>query len=164
MSEFPERRALAVVDANGIGGPCAARLAEQKVPVLRFIAQAKTSAKMRATAQEFADTRAAAWWNLREVLEPMSRMDVAIPPDDQLTADLLAPTWKTESNGRVRVESKKDIRKRLKRSTDAGDSVVQAFWAHRAGASSRPPEALKRPGGSRWAPLRQTASAGGFHR
>ena len=32
------------------------------------------------------------------------------------------------SGGRVQVESKEEIRKRLGRSTDDGDAVVMAFW------------------------------------
>jgi hypothetical protein len=32
------------------------------------------------------------------------------------------------SGGRVQVESKEDIRKRIGRSTDDGDAVVMAFW------------------------------------
>jgi hypothetical protein len=41
--------------------------------------------------------------------------------------DLTAPRWKVGSAGRIQIESKDDIRKRLGRSTDAGDAVVQAF-------------------------------------
>jgi len=32
------------------------------------------------------------------------------------------------SGGRIQVESKDDIRKRLGRSTDSGDAVIQAYW------------------------------------
>jgi hypothetical protein len=32
------------------------------------------------------------------------------------------------SGGRIRVESKDDIHKRLGRSTDSADAVVQSFW------------------------------------
>jgi hypothetical protein len=36
------------------------------------------------------------------------------------------------SGGKVQVESKDEIRKRLGRSTDSGDAVVQAFWVEPA--------------------------------
>jgi len=32
------------------------------------------------------------------------------------------------SGGRIKVESKDEIRKRIGRSTDDGDAVIQAFW------------------------------------
>ena len=67
-------------------------------------------------------------WNLRELLDPAGGHEIALPPDDQLTGDLTAPHWKMTSAGRVQVESKEEIRKRLGRSTDAGDAVAMAFW------------------------------------
>ena len=53
------------------------------------------------------------------------------PPDDELIGDLTAPKWRPVAGGpkasaKIRIESKEDIRKRLGRSTDAGDAVVQA--------------------------------------
>lgn len=163
LLRVPERPAVAVVDANGVGGPVADMLRKDGCRAVDFVAQEKTSMKVRTTRQSFVDTRAGAWWNLRELLEPGSGFELAIPPDDQLTADLLAPTWKEEANGRIRVESKDGIRGRLKRSTDAGDSVVQAYWTVKSAPMGRPPEVLRRPGGSRNAPFRQRAGAGMGH-
>ena len=71
--------------------------------------------------------RSWAWWNLREMLDPGNDCDVALPPDDRLTGDLLAPRWKMMSGGRIQIESKDDIKKRIGRSTDDGDAVVMAF-------------------------------------
>lgn len=122
-----EHHPIAVVDTNGLGGPVFDRLREQSANVQAFVAQEAASGRSRDGIYPFADVRAEAWWNLREMLEPSSGMDLAIPPDDQLTADLLAPHWKVDSSARIRIESKDDIRKRLKRSTDAGDAVVQAY-------------------------------------
>jgi hypothetical protein len=48
--------------------------------------------------------------------------------DDLLIGDLTAPRWSVNSSGRIQIESKDDIRKRLGRSTDSGDAVVQAFF------------------------------------
>ncbi len=45
-----------------------------------------------------------------------------------LTGDLTAPRWCVSSGGKVLLESKDDMRKRLGRSTDDGDAVVMAFW------------------------------------
>jgi hypothetical protein len=75
--------------------------------------------------------RSAAWWYLRELLDPANGHGIALPPDDLLTGDLTAPHWRITSGGKVQVESKDEIRKRLGRSTDDGDAVVMAFWEER---------------------------------
>jgi hypothetical protein len=53
--------------------------------------------------------------------------DIALPPDPALAAELAAARWKFTSRG-IQVELKDEIRKRLGRSTDRGDAVIQA-WA-----------------------------------
>jgi hypothetical protein len=65
---------------------------------------------------------------MRELLDPTSGADLELPPDDLLIGDLTAPKWRVMSGGRIQVESKDDIRKRLGRSTDSGDAVIQAYW------------------------------------
>jgi hypothetical protein len=80
---------------------------------------------------EFADKRSAAWWYMRELLDPAYSSDVALPPCDVLTGDLSAPKrGRMTGSGKLRIESKDDLRKpsRLGRSTDDGDAVVQAFF------------------------------------
>lgn len=76
----------------------------------------------------FANKRAEVWWKFREALEPNLGEPVALPPDPELLADLSAPTWKLTSRGLV-IEEKTEIRKRLGRSPDKGDAVVNG-WAY----------------------------------
>jgi hypothetical protein len=104
-----------------------------------FVAGARTTFKDKTGELGFVDLRAAAWWNAREILED-DGLQAAIPPDDILTGDLTAPKWRVMSGGRIRVESKEDIAKRLGRSTDAGDAVVMAYWhdAQRVGYGENP--------------------------
>lgn len=73
----------------------------------------------------FANVRALAYWRMREVLDPQSGANVCLPPDPELLADLTAPKWFLQA-GRIKIESKDDIKKRLKRSPDCGDAVVLA--------------------------------------
>lgn len=77
---------------------------------------------------KFANKRAEVWWKFRESLEPGLGEPVALPPDPELLADLAAPTWKLGPNG-IKIEPKEDIKKRLGRSPDKGDSVVNA-WSY----------------------------------
>jgi hypothetical protein len=74
--------------------------------------------------------RSEAWWKMREALDPSSDPDVCLPDDEMLLGDLSAPQWSVTSTGKIQVESKDDIRKRLGRSTDDGDAVIQAFAPH----------------------------------
>lgn len=119
----------AIVDVIGVGGGVVDRLREQKLPVDAFNASEGTTMKDRSGELGFTNTRSAAWWNLRELLDPAYGSDLALPPDDNLTSDLTTPTWRVLSGGKIQVESKDDIKKRNNgRSTDEGDAVVQAFW------------------------------------
>ena len=79
-----------------------------------------------------ANCRSAAWWTMRTALDPSGDPDICLPDDEMLLGDLSAPQWTVTSSGRIQVESKDDIRKRLGRSTDDGDAVVQAFVPHLA--------------------------------
>jgi len=118
----------AVVDVIGVGAGVVDKLREDKRGVEAFNAGESTDWKDRSGEMLFANKRAAAWWNLRELLDPANGHALALPPDDLLTGDLTAPHWRPSSGGRIMVESKDDIKKRLGRSTDDGDAVVMAFW------------------------------------
>ena len=121
--------AWATVDVIGIGAGVVDRLVEQGVPVVAFNSSARTEVLDASGELGFTNTRSAAWWNLRELLDPDAKTEpIALPPDDMLTGDLTAPHWRVMSGGRIQVESKDDIIKRLGRSTDDGDAVVMAFW------------------------------------
>lgn len=122
--------AKAVVDAGGLGSGVVGRAREkiQRHRIVAFLAGAATKRRDRNGEFGFVDVRSAAWWNLREMLDPDFDPQLALPPEDELTGDLTAPHWKPQSAGRIKVESKDEIRRRLGRSTDAGDAVVQAVW------------------------------------
>ncbi|WP_445634535.1 Terminase [Nostoc sp. DSM 114161] len=75
----------------------------------------------------FINKRAEWYWHLREILDPTSGDDIALPDDPELLADLTAPKWKITSASKIQIESKEDIQKRIGRSPDCGDSVVYAF-------------------------------------
>jgi hypothetical protein len=123
-----ETAARAVVDVIGVGAGVVDRLREQNLSTLAFNASTRTERLDISGELGFVNCRAGAWWNLREMLDPDSGIAVALPDDDLLIGDLTAPKWRVASGGRIQVESKEDIKKRLGRSTDDGDAVVQAFW------------------------------------
>ena len=128
----------AVVDVIGVGGGPVDRLRESpdfKNRVSAFNASAKSDRKDASGELSFQNSRAAAWWNLRELLNPDNLSTIALPADALLIGDLTSPRWAVNSSGRIQIESKDDIRKRLGRSTDSGDAVVQAFFDAEVGGS-----------------------------
>lgn len=123
--------AYAIVDVIGIGSGPVDRLRElfPDRRIQPFNAAEATEMKDRAKELGFSNKRSAAWWNMRELLDPAYDSQIALPPCDILTGDLTAPKrGKDTSSGKLTVESKKDIKKRLGRSTDDGDAVVMAFF------------------------------------
>lgn len=121
------RGGTAVVDVIGIGAGVVGRLRELKAAVAPFHAANKTDATDRSGELRFLNLRAAAWWGLRERLDPQYGPTLALPPDDLLTGDLTAARMLPPlSDGRLGMEEKAAIKKRIGRSTDRGDAVVMA--------------------------------------
>lgn len=129
--------AKAVVDAIGVGAGVFHRLRKLRRPAEAFVASEGTKLKDIGNEFGFQNKRALAWWNLREMLDPANGFDVAIPPDDLLTGDLVTPKYREVMGGRILVESKDDIRKRIGRSTNDGDAVVMVMLDRGAGSAFR---------------------------
>lgn len=88
---------------------------------------AEGSDEMDRTKQlKFANKRAELWWKFREMLEPRKGLDIALPKDTELKADLCVPQFEVTASG-IKIEGKTDIAKRLGRSTDSADAVILAF-------------------------------------
>lgn len=121
----------AVVDTAGVGAGVTDRLRELNLPVVAYVGAAKTTTRDRSGTWGFTNVRSAAYWRVRELLDPAFGPELCLPPDEQLLADLCAPTW-SEHTGippKIQVEPKEDLVARLGRSPDAGDAVVMVCWA-----------------------------------
>jgi hypothetical protein len=100
------------------------------VSVHPIVAGSKSTARDKSGELGFVNKRSELWWKVREMLEPDSGFHVMLPDDDDLIKELSTPKWELkdgagEYKGRISVEKKDDIRKRLKgKSTDAADSVI----------------------------------------
>lgn len=117
------------LDTIGIGLGTYHRLIEQGIKkVVAFVASRKVppSLKDRTKQYKFANLRAAAWWAFRERLDPESKGAISLPRNDLLIGELTAPKFVIKSDAVLQVESKQDLRKRLGRSTDHADPVIQA--------------------------------------
>ena len=119
-----------VVDAMGVGAGVYDRLRELKARVRAFVGASATPMLDSTGEWGFANTRSAAWWNLRQLLDPSKDPSLALPPHEELLDQLTAPTYgEIRTNPPVYlVEPKERLIDRLGYSTDAADAVVMALW------------------------------------
>lgn len=83
-------------------------------------------------AHRFSNQRAEMWWNMRTLLQPepdTGKQEIAFPKASQaLTAQLSAPTYRTDSTGRVQIERKQDMKRRGLSSPDQAEAMLLAFY------------------------------------
>lgn len=118
--------APAQVDVIGVGSSVYDHLKGAHVAVVPYNGAAKSLARDRSGQLAFANLRAEMWWRMREALDPVHGDGLALPPGRQLLSDLCAPRWKMTAQG-ILIEGKEDIKKRIGRSPDHGDSAVLAL-------------------------------------
>lgn len=116
--------ALVNLDAIGIGSSPVDFLRGLNVGRLHAVNfGAGTQAKDRSGMLGFVNVRAHAYWLVRELLDPASKQDLAVPPDPELLADLTAVRWSVTPRG-VKLEDKQEVAKRIGRSPDCADAFV----------------------------------------
>lgn len=77
---------------------------------------------------EFANMRAYLFWAIRDWLNPANNTGAALPPIDQMTEELTETKYKFQSNGKIIVEPKDNIKARLGRSPDYADALANTFY------------------------------------
>jgi hypothetical protein len=123
-------KAKVIVDmGGGWGGSTYDHLKALDIPVSGFRPAESTAKRTKDSMLGYYNVRAQAWWQFREALDPSQQggSPIALPPDPELVADLTAPTYDTNT-GKIKVERKEDLKKRLGRSPDKGDAVVMAWY------------------------------------
>lgn len=127
------------VDSIGIGWGLIGELrnrgskGEHKAHIHEFNAAEKAIAPTR-----FVNKRAELWWMGRELASDQAwdlgaraegKMMGALLVSDQTIAELVEPRYQHDAAGRIKVESKDDIRERNgDRSPDHADALLMAFW------------------------------------
>ncbi len=118
----------ALIDSDGLGAQTYHLLAPKLASrVVAYRGSSPTKARDRSRVLTFVNVRAAAWWSLRDALDPSSGSTVALPPLRELRVDLCSARYEKLSHG-IKIKSKDEIREQLGRSPDIGDSVVMANW------------------------------------
>jgi len=134
---FGER---AIVDAIGVGAGVFDRLREAQERPLAYVGSERATTRDASGKFGFTNVRAAAYWNLRELLDPANSPVIGLPPDDLMISDLTTPKWEVTSGlpPKIKITTKDDVVKQLGRSPDRGDSIAMAFWAdrHRSGGGA----------------------------
>lgn len=121
-ARWDQRPSEICVDAIGIGAGLADRLNELGLPT-----RAVNVAESSAMGDRFMRLRDQLWWSAREWLE---RRDCVLPDDDQLVNELCLPTFAYTSNGKIKIESKDESKKRYGgKSPDLADAFVLTFAA-----------------------------------
>lgn len=108
------------VDVIGLGAGVADRLRELGAPA-RGINVGEAAA---IDERRFLRLRDELWFRVRDWFD---KRDVSIPQDDALVAELVAPKYKIESSGKLKVESKDDMKKRGVRSPNRADALCLTF-------------------------------------
>jgi hypothetical protein len=128
-----ERRnsAIVVVDmGGGYGGSIFEHLKDNDVQVVAHKGAEASVQRTKDGQLGFFNKRTQVIWRFREALDPsqVGGSPIMLPPDPMLLADLAAPTFWLNRD-KIQVEPKEDVCKRLSRSTDRGDAVVESWSA-----------------------------------
>lgn len=114
-----QRPAVIAIDNNGLGNGVWSNLKDWGLPV-HGCNTAKTPTR---NPERYSRLRDQLMWEVREWIHSEN---VGIPNDAKLIADLCTPTYE-DGTGRIKVEDKKSIKKRLGRSPDYGDALALTF-------------------------------------
>ena len=111
------------IDGIGIGAGIVDALMELGEPVLRIISSQKPTNEIMAS--KYFNLRSQIWF---EGAKKIFEKKVRVPSDDTtLQGQLCCAKYEFISNGRMKVEAKEDIKKRLDRSPDRGDSFMMGL-------------------------------------
>lgn len=112
------------IDVGGLGAGVVDRLREmgfaRRVTAVNFGSKAIRE-------DRYVNKRAEMWGALRDWLA--DELPADIPDEDSLQADLVGPQYSYDSSGRLKLESKEDMKKRGIRSPDLADALALTFAA-----------------------------------
>jgi hypothetical protein len=123
IHEFGIAAHCVAVDGVGVGAGAVNALKEDGDTVYD-VQSGAGYVKLEGMVEEFQNLRSQMWWQARIDLQ---KGLLILPRDDELFADLTTPKWTTRG-GKIFVESKEEIKKRLGRSPNKGDAFVYWNW------------------------------------
>lgn len=79
----------------------------------------------------FVNMRAYLFWSVRDWLDPKNNTGAMLPPDPLFMEEATEIRWFFRSDGKIQIEPKEDIKKRINRSTDRFDALANTFYPMR---------------------------------
>jgi hypothetical protein len=129
---------IAIDMTGGWGGAPKTALKGGGVDATGCVFSEKSGAVDPASQIEFYNLRAEIMWHFRLALDPAGALvqghpeDIALPPDAKLLAEMTTPRWSL-TGGKILIEGKEEIKKRLGVSTDLLDAYMIAWWIRSKG-------------------------------
>lgn len=122
-----------VIDLGGGYGGSAYEQLKRNIDtaVIGYKGSQATAKRTKDGSLPYFNTRAAAYYALREALDPdqPGGQRVILPPDPELFADFCSIRMDDKCpDNMIKLEPKKDLVKRIGRSTNKSDAVVMAWW------------------------------------
>lgn len=120
------------IDAIGIGWAVAGNVRERaKSCDVRGVKVSKASRN----SGKFKNLRSELWWEVGRELSRTRGWDLGELTDDDIY-ELTQPKYHEDASGRIVIESKDDLRRRIKKSPDVADALLLAFYS--GGRKQRP--------------------------
>lgn len=111
------------IDVNGIGSSAYDHIKTMYRNVIPFNSAEGSTYRDKSGKLKMRNKRAEMYWRMRDALDPNGGDDLALPPDNELLADLCSARYQVSSAG-VLVEEKDKIKERIGRSPDVGEAVM----------------------------------------
>jgi len=114
--EFQDRPLSIYIDSIGLGSGVVDRLREMGLPAVGI--NVSESPAMKTT---YVNLRAELWGKMKNWLE---QRNCTLPKDDDLLAEITAPRYSFNSSGKLKIESKEEMKKRGLASPDLADACI----------------------------------------
>ena len=135
LVSYVKKDNYALIDTIGEGAGVYSRLREQgydNAISCKFSDSAKDARgkllKDINNVYEFANMRAYLYWAVRDWLDPKKGSKAMLPPDPEIMEELTEIRYFFRSDGKMQIESRDDIIKKLKRSPDYSVALSNTFY------------------------------------
>jgi len=115
------------LDINGVGWALQTPLRKELPGVEIVPVMVSESATNGPNGEKYVNVRSALWWEVGRLLSQQRAWDLS-EIDDRTIAELTEHKWWEDKTGRIVIEPKADVKKRLGRSPDDADALLMAFY------------------------------------
>lgn len=115
------------IDVIGIGSSAYDSLKVMYPRVVPINVAEGSNMRDRSGKLKMRNVRAAYYWKMREALDPEHGDDIALPPGNEIVADLCAALYEPTTAG-ITIEKKEKIKERIGRSPDVGEAILLANY------------------------------------